>query len=166
MITVVASRRKQQGVALVVSLLFLLVVTLISVVAATNSSRSYKMATNMQDMAESFQAAEAGAYATLGLVDTVDDPYQRVNNLDPFAAIAAGEHPLRNLRDPNAVDVDVFVIALDRPCPRSQNAASGSSVGVFDCEYYRVDSAHSEEGRSRTQVQVGVVKTVIGSTGV
>ena len=82
------------------------------------------------------------------------------------AGIAAGAHPLRNLRDPNAVDVDVFVVALDRPCPRSQNAASGSSVGVYDCEYYRVESAHSEEGRSRTQVQVGVVKTVIGSSGV
>lgn len=157
---------QQRGVALVVSLLFLLVVTLISVVAATNSSRSYKMATNMQDMAASFQAAEAGAYATLGLVDTANDPYQRVNNMDPFAGIAAGTNPLRNLPDPNAVNVDVFVVALDRPCPRSQNAASGSSVGVFDCEYYRVESAHNQQERSRTQVQVGVVKTVIGSSGV
>lgn len=155
----------QEGVALVVSLLFLLVITLISVVAATNSSRSFKMATNMQDMAASFQAAEAGAYATLGLVDTASDPYQRVNNLDPFAGIAASGNPLRNLDDPNSVDVDVFVVALDRPCPRSRNAAGSSSFALFDCEYYRVESAHSEQGRARTQVQLGVVKTVIGSAG-
>jgi len=157
---------RQQGVALVVSLLFLLVVTIISVIAATNSSRSFKMATNMQDMATSFQAAEAGAYATLGLVDTVNDPYQRMNEPDPFAGIATLAHPLRNLPDPNSVNVDVFVVALDRPCPRSANAAGGSSVGVYDCEYYRVESAHAEEGRSRTQVQLGVVKTVIGGAGV
>lgn len=159
-------RARQQGVALVVSLLFLLVVTLISVVAATNSSRSYKMATNMQDMAASFQAAEAGAYATLGLVDTANDPYQRINNLDPFSGIADDVHPLRNLPDRNAVDVDVFVAALDRPCPRSATMAGGSSFGIYDCEYYRVESGHSVDGRSRTQVQLGVVKTVIGSAGV
>ena len=157
---------RQRGVALVVSLLFLLVVTLISVVAATNSSRSFKMATNMQDLAESFQAAEAGAYATLGLVDTANDPYQRVNNADPFAGIAAGAHPLRNLTDPNAVDVDVFAVALDRLCPRPADQTTGSSVGVYDCDYYRVESAHSNVGRARSRVQIGVVKTVISGSGV
>ena len=157
--------RRQRGVALVVSLLFLLVVTIISVVAATNSSRSAKMATNMQDMTESFQAAEAGAYATLGLVDTANDPYQRVDNLDPFAGIAAPDLPLANFPDPNAVNVDVFVQALDRPCPRANSARSGSSVGVFDCEYYRVESEHTRLSRSRTQVHLGVVKTIIGAAG-
>lgn len=156
---------KQRGVALVVSILFLLVVTLISVVAATNSSRSSKMAANMQDLTQSFQAAEAGAYAALGLVDTANDPYQRVNNLTPFAGIAADSAPLRNLPDATDVVVEVYVQALDRPCPRSASAASGNSVGVFDCEYYRVESAHNDFERSRTQVMLGVVKTVIGSSG-
>ncbi|KGE03731.1 hypothetical protein HRUBRA_01668 [Pseudohaliea rubra DSM 19751] len=160
-----ATVNEQRGVALVVSLLFLLVVTLISVVAATNSSRSFKMAANMQDRATSFQAAEAGAYAALGLVDTAHDPYRRVNELDPFVGIATNVHPLRNLPDPNAVNVDVFVVALDRPCPRSVAMQGGSSFGVYDCEYYRVESAHRSEGRSRTQVQLGVVKTIIGSAG-
>lgn len=159
------SKIRQRGVALVFSLLFLLVVTLISVVAATNSSRSFKMATNMQDRALSFQAAEAGAYATLGLVDTVNDPFQRVNDLAPFAGIDAAAHPLRNLAAPASVDVDVFMVALDRPCPRSASMRGGSSIDVYDCEYYRVESAHQAAGRSRTEVQLGVVKTVIGSAG-
>jgi type IV pilus assembly protein PilX len=158
-------RERQRGVALIISLLFLFIVTLISVVAANNSSRSFKMVTNMQDMAISFQSAEAGAYAALGLVDSANDPYQRVDNATPFSGIAADAHPLRNLPNMNAVDVDVTVVALDRPCPRSQNAASGNSVDVFDCDYYQIDSAHNLQARSRTQVQLGVVKTIIGATG-
>lgn len=158
--------RRQRGVALVVSLLFLLVVTLITVVAATNGARSFKMATNMQDLAASFQAAEAGAYAAMGMAGLANDPYQRVDNAAPFAGMALdSDHPLRNLANPGAVDVDVSVTALDRPCPRSRNAAAGHSVGLYDCEYYRVESVHDDPQRSRTQIEVGVVKTVIGSSG-
>ena len=52
---------RQQGVALVVALLFLLVVTVISVIAASNSAIGLKMSANMQDAYSSFQSAEAGA---------------------------------------------------------------------------------------------------------
>ena len=45
----------QSGVALVIVLLFLLVVTVISVTAAMNSSLSIKMTTNLQDAYHSFQ---------------------------------------------------------------------------------------------------------------
>ena len=44
----------QSGVALVIVLLFLLVVTVISVTAAMNSSLSIKMTTNLQDAYHSF----------------------------------------------------------------------------------------------------------------
>jgi hypothetical protein len=164
--TVTRTDASQRGVALIVSLLFLLVVTLISVVAATNSSRSLKMATNMQDMTASFQAAEAGAYATLGLVDTANDPYQRSDNLSPFAGLNANEHPLRNLPDPNAVDVQVFAVALDRECPRPPGELEGTGVDVLDCDYYRVESRHGEAGRARTQIQVGVVKMIIDRSNI
>jgi hypothetical protein len=154
--------RHQGGVALVISLLFLLVVTLISITAATNSSRSFKMSTNMQDMTASFQSAEAGAYAAVGLVDTANDPFQRVDNNAPFAGLTGTADPLRNLPDPNAVAVEVFSYALDRPCPRAASAAGGSSVGLFNCDFYRVESEHNAANGARTQVQLGVVKTVIG----
>ncbi|HCD56765.1 MAG TPA: pilus assembly protein PilX, partial [Halieaceae bacterium] len=53
-------QHSERGVALAVSLLFLLVVTIVSITAATNSSVGLRMAGNLQDNYESFQAAEAG----------------------------------------------------------------------------------------------------------
>ena len=156
---------RQRGVALVVSLLFLFVVTLVSLIAANNSSRSTKMAANMQDLEQSFEAAEAGAQATLNLVGTAFDPFRREDVTAPLAGIPSASDPLRNLPHSSAVAVDVRVEGLDLPCPRSANAASGSSVGIFECEYYRIESAHDEVGRSRTEVRLGVVKTVIRSSG-
>ena len=44
----------QAGVALVVALLFLLIVTILSVTAARNSSFSLQMSSNMQDANSSF----------------------------------------------------------------------------------------------------------------
>jgi hypothetical protein len=157
-----AAGMAQRGMALVVSLLFLLVVTLVTVVAATNGARSFKMATNMQDLEMSFQAAEAGASAALGLAGSPGtDPFQRVDNAAPFATLALDDnHPLRNLADPSTVSVQVFVEALDRPCPRL-GSDRGNSVDLFNCDYYRVVSAHSAPGRSRTRVEIGVIEPIV-----
>ncbi len=57
---------REQGIALITSLLFLLVVTLISVTAANSSALGLRMSANMQDAYQSFSAAEAGIYAALG----------------------------------------------------------------------------------------------------
>ena len=48
-------------------LLFLLVVTIIAVTAANNSTLGLKMSASMQDSYRSFQSAEAGLDAVLGL---------------------------------------------------------------------------------------------------
>lgn len=159
--------RRQRGVALVVALLFLLVVTIISVIAASNSSLGLKMAANMQDAYSSFQSAEAGIVAALALAGTPQDPFDGDDEPDPFAFFAADPntlHPLRNLNDfasdPNSVDVDVFVTNTGATCPRS---AAPSSVGLFACDYYRLESEHAVEKKARTQVNLGVVKTIIGA---
>jgi len=161
---------RERGVALVVSLLFLLVVTIISITAASNSSLNLKMSANMQDSYQSFQAAEAGLYAALGLAGTASDPFLRQSVVtEPFQTVTP--HPLRNLtNDPNdpatiPVDVDVFLIASGRTCPRPPRESGGSSVGTFDCDYYRITSEHGAAGRARSQVELGVVKTVIGENG-
>jgi len=160
----------QQGVALVVSLLFLLVVTIISITAANNSSLGLKMSANMQDSYQSFQAAEAGIYAALGLAGGGSDPFTRQPVVtQPFQGVSP--HPLRNIgNDPNdpasiPVDVDVFLIAPARTCPRPPGERGGSSVGTFDCDFYRITSEHDIAGRARTQVELGVVKTVVGENG-
>ncbi|MCB1679555.1 MAG: hypothetical protein KDI16_12805 [Halioglobus sp.] len=157
--------KAQTGVALVVALLFLLVVTIISVIAASNSTLGLKMASNMQDAYASFQAAEAGAIATLGLAGTANNPFDvNGDTLTPFAAFDPNSnHPLRDVfGGAGAVDVDVFLTNTRLACPRS---AAGSSVGLLECDYYRVASEHAVAQRARTRVQLGVVKTTIGSSG-
>tara|TARA_R110002110_G_scaffold415765_1_gene655144 strand:- start:26070 stop:26561 length:492 start_codon:yes stop_codon:yes gene_type:complete len=154
-------QQSQRGVALVVALLFLLVVTVISVIAASNSTLGLKMSSNMQDSYASFQSAEAGVMATLGLVNTIRDPFDGNDDLNPFGAFDPNSHPLRSVYGgPAAMDVDVFLTNSRLTCPRS---ARSSSVGLLECDYYRVASEHTVAQKARTRVQLGVVKTTIGS---
>ena len=160
---------RQRGVALVVALLFLLVVTVISVIAASNSALGLKMSANLQDSYASFQSAEAGVIAALSLAGTSSDPFDGDdsenifnNSTDPkYWACDDASNPLRNLTDGGACDVetDVFLTTAATACPRS---AAGSSVGLFDCDFYRVAAEHEVPKKARTKVELGVVKTIIG----
>lgn len=156
----------QRGVALVTVLLFLVVVSVLAVTSAQNSALGMKMSGSMQDAYVSFEAAEAGAYAALGLAGSAEDPFNRQARVEqPFADLDV--HPLRNQADGEGdipVDVDVLLLSTQRACPRPPEGRGGSSVAVFDCDYYQVESEHDVAGRARTQVKLGVVKTVIGST--
>jgi hypothetical protein len=153
---------RQQGVALVVALLFLLVVTVISVIAASNSAIGLKMSGNLQDAYSSFQSAEAGVMAVMSLAGTANDPFNGLDTPDPFATFDPDtNHPLRGLNDgAQSVDARVFLTTPATTCPRN---AVGSSVGLFDCDYYRVAAEHDVPKKARTKVELGVVKTIIGS---
>jgi hypothetical protein len=158
----------QRGVALVVSLLFLLVVTLISVAAARNSALNLRMAGNMQDMAISFQSAEAGAMALMGIsrADPANDPFNVTlpdfRDNDTSIPTAIRGNYIGNLRNgQGSVGVTVRAVRRDRPCPRATRQMSGSSYAQQVCTYYRVRSEHVDEGRSRSRIQIGVVKTTI-----
>ncbi|MCR9106133.1 MAG: pilus assembly PilX N-terminal domain-containing protein [Gammaproteobacteria bacterium] len=152
------SARKQRGVALVVAMLFLLIVTILSVTAARNSSMSLRMSSNMQDQNNSLQSVEAALFATLALAGTADDPFDRNDDDDPFQGIA----PLSQLDDPNSVNsIEVTLLRVDGSCPRPRPGRGGSSAGFFACDYYRVDGSHEVPGRARTIASLGVVKTVL-----
>tara|TARA_R110002072_G_scaffold48209_4_gene131774 strand:- start:148 stop:603 length:456 start_codon:yes stop_codon:yes gene_type:complete len=147
--------------ALVVSLLFLLILTVISVVAATNSRSALKMSMNAQDGLQSFQAAEAGVYAALATSGTANDLFMGTTTEDVFASYSDEENPLALLdTGADSVTTDVFLTVNATACPRRAN---GSSVGLFDCDYYRIESEHEVERRARTKINVGVVKTIIGN---
>lgn len=158
------NQSRQRGVALVTALLFLLVVTVIAVTAANNSALGLKMSASMQDAYRSFQSAESGIYAALGLAGSAQDPFLRQPIVsDPFSGMST--HPFRNqATDPNdvPVDVDVVMISVQRTCPRPPTERGGSSAGVFACDFYRITSEHDRPGRARSRVELGVVKTVIG----
>ena len=149
------SPTRQSGVALVTGLLFLLVVTIIAVTAANNSALGLKMSASMQDSYRSFQSAEAGIAAVLGLAGTDLDPFKKqIDTADPFEGLTDFEggmnHPFRNqAADPNTVPIDVDV-HFTSPGP-----LVGYSREKFEIRYYRIKSEHVEPGRARTQIQVG-----------
>jgi len=159
-----SNRKQHTGVALVVSLLFLLVVTVISLIAASNSSMSLKMSANLADASESFQSAEAGVIAVLAMAkDSVTDPFKGEDNDTPFASFDPNgdSHPLSNINDgAGSVNVKVIMTNAATACPRS---SAGTSVGVIDCDYYRVESEHEVAKKARTQITLGAVKEIIGS---
>jgi hypothetical protein len=150
---------QQQGMALVVSLLFLLVLTMIGVVAATNSRYALQMSLNTQDGLQSFQAAEAGVYAALATSGTAEDLFMGFSTEDIFDGLTEEDNPLGSLETGADVTTDVFLTASATACPRR---VDGSSVGLFDCDYYRIESEHNAQRRARTRINVGVVKTIIG----
>ena len=172
-----ALHRTQQGITLVVAILFLLILTILSVFAATNSSLELKMAGNMQDAYASFQSAEAGAIATLALSDTTADPFDGLptetplhpNDTDtvpgwnPFIGWAddADDHPLKGVSgSPAALDVTLNMTTSATACPR---AVEGFSADLLACDHYDIESLHSEVQKATTEVHLGAVKTYIGN---
>ena len=146
---------RQSGVVLVTGLLFLLVVTIIAVTAANNSTLGLKMSASMQDSYRSFQSAEAGIDAVLGLAGTDLDPFEKkIDTADPFQGLTDFEggmnHPFRNqAADPNTVPIDVDVHF-------TSSGLLEDFSSQFEIRYYRIKSEHVEPGRARTQIQVGV----------
>jgi type IV pilus assembly protein PilX len=155
---------KQQGVTLVISILFLLILTILSVLAATNSSLELKMAGNMQDSYSSFQSAEAGAIATLSLAGTTADPFDGSTEIqDPFDDFVStpSTHPLANVTGgSSSVTVNLTLTTSATACPRS---VAGFSADLLACDHYDIQSNHDQVQKARTEVHLGAVKTFIGS---
>lgn len=155
-------RNSERGVALVVSLIFLLVITIMSVVAATNSKQGLTMTSNLQDSYDSFQAAEAGVMAAIGTAGGGDDMFTGKDEMHIFSSFADDEGPLGHLNDGNGkVDVNIFMTNFDGSCPRSRRVAS--STDEFACDYYRVEATHEVKRKARTKVSQGVIKTTISA---
>lgn len=147
----------QRGLALPVALMLLTVLTLISVFAATTGGLELRMARNLQESMDSFQAAEAGVEAVLALVRTGPDPFADGDNDAPFADLAS--NPLENLNDgAGSVNVNIVLLLRDAPCPRS---TLGYSVDLVLCDHYRIESSHTSAD-ARSQVNEGIAKPVIG----
>lgn len=159
------SNGSERGVALVVSLIFLLVITIMSVVAATNSKQGLTMTSNLQDSYDSFQAAEAGvmaAIATAGTGSATDKFTGNEVEDNIFDDFADDEGPLGHLTDGSTmVTVDIFLTNYDGPCPRSRSVPN--SVNEFSCDYYRVEALHEVKRKATTRVAQGVIKTTISA---
>jgi len=167
-------KNRQEGMTLVMALLFLLILTMLSIFAASNSSLELKMAGNMQDSYSSFQSAEAGAIATMALSGTTIDPFVSLSANatdfidgnhsyleDPFInwVDSAEDHPLNGVSGtPAALEVSLRLTTKASICPR---AIAGYSTDLLNCDYYDIASKHSEAHKASTEVHLGVVKAFI-----
>lgn len=127
--------RRQQGVALLVSLVLLLLLTILAITAARTSSLQQRMASNAQEQNSAFQAAESGLS-------------RWINLFEAGSAIPAGTQ----------TNGDGSAYRLDNPPVDIQANCLFGSVGttgfVFDC-YHVTSTATSADGTARARHQIG-----------
>lgn len=126
--------RRQQGVALLVSLVLLLLLTILAITAARTSSLQQRMASNAQEQNSAFQAAESGLSRWITLFNS-------------GATIPNGE-----------TNGDGSSFQLNNPPVDIQANCLFGSVGtsgfIFDC-YHVTSTATSADGSARARHQIG-----------
>lgn len=151
---------RQRGVALAVALIFLMVLTVVGVYAASGSALGLRMAKNMQDSFSSFQAAEAIVAAVLTVSRIGTDPFDGVTKVNNDPLGSKKTDLLGELGGGVAsIDASVELILPRAVCPRMEK---GSSADLIACDHYRIDGEH-ETDAARTRVSQGIVKSIIGN---
>lgn len=156
--------RSQQGVALVVALVILVVLSVLGISAVRVTVNDLQIAGDTEDSQRSFQAAEAGLAAGFSLV--IDNPdtlvFQGGSNAIDFSAISP--NPLDHLGSDTPV---VTVAASGDPngsCSRSTIASSADMIG---CAAFELSSTHAPadpsviKGGAMTVLRKGVTQQVI-----
>jgi len=143
-------RRAQKGMALIVGLVFLLVLTIIGVTSLRTTTLEERMASNLQQKTIAFQDAESR------IARLINDLNARTLNLsanDDCASIDAETNP----DSLNAGAVDSF-----HTCPeyigtslagRLTNSAEGSQTSLL---HFRLESTSTTVGKAVATVQQGV----------
>lgn len=92
-ISIQAPRKRQQGVALIMALAFLMILTIIGVTALSTTSLQEKMAGNVQDKHAAFQAAESALREAESVVEawTSKPTFSNANGL--YTPQPAGTKP-------------------------------------------------------------------------
>ncbi len=93
---------RQQGIALIMALVFLMLLTIIGVTAMTTTSLQEKMAGNVQNKNSAFQAAESALRVGENLIDTwtpLTTPNFNANTAGYYLPAAATSAPVWNTVD-------------------------------------------------------------------
>lgn len=145
---------RQQGIALITSLVFLLIVTAVSVVAAQRGGSNLRMVSNMQESAAAFQRAEEGIYQAVAGHET-NDIFQ-----------AADVGTTSTIVDTTDIQVTVRVDAIEGACARVPN---GFSQALIQCDSFHIRStkqaSETGQGRARAEVNAGIMQMVLNNSG-
>jgi type IV pilus assembly protein PilX len=133
--------RRQQGAALIIGLVLLLVLTLLAVSSMSSASLEFIMAGNEQYRSNAFQAAEVGIEQTLmqGSFNPADPPvtnYGGKNGVDPWASavtlpLGAAAQPALWGNSWNSFSTYHFEVASTGNSVRGANAVNTQGVALF-----------------------------------
>ncbi|PCJ21672.1 MAG: hypothetical protein COB04_02905 [Gammaproteobacteria bacterium] len=157
------SSAKQQGIVLVTGLVFLLVLTLLGVMGASNSALNLQIAGSLQDKNNTFHVGEAALQAILWLenntdIDDQSKPLKRIAaDSDPYRGLAGNSDPLSHVAD--NTDVQTIVSFMEtRDCQRTEKVTDD-----LKCDYYTATSDTVMVSGARSVQNMGIQKEVIGS---
>jgi type IV pilus assembly protein PilX len=141
--------RGQQGAALVMALVILLILTILGVTAMSTSSLEQKMAGNIQDLTRAFQAAESG-------VDRARNSNMKGFDLSAGSTTACDPtSPCKfdNGKSGQASVTPVLVQITQKP----QRSSTSSGYGTVGTAHVDIIS-HGTLGNASTTVHQGVVQ--------
>lgn len=148
---------KQRGSALFIALIVITLLLLLGASTLSGSMVELRLSGVTKRNMDGFQKSEAGVNAIMSLVRTPDEPFNGIDNTDPFNNIVASNQPLREIKG-GTVTAQVNLIQELSACTRKNE---GSSNNIIGCEYYEIESTHSESNTGiDTTVILGVRKEV------
>ncbi|WP_139117371.1 pilus assembly PilX family protein [Endozoicomonas atrinae] len=161
-------KSKQSGMILMVSLLFLMMLTTIAVTLVNQSSRSPRMIANAEIKLITFNQAQA----TLNQIAVMDmsefdrgvcgaehAPY---NPIDPDSSLTQAQQTAHTCGANNAApSPSIHYQASSQTVPRSEDA---SGVGKYSVEFYQIQTDSAQSGIT-TSLAMNTYKVMLGEQG-
>ena len=140
---------KQQGAALIVALLMLLILAIIGISGMNDSIFDLRMAGNIHNYYDSLQQTDSGIAAAM----SQNGNFTGNDQSDIFAS--GGSNSLKDYINPTVNVTFLYEDQVNTP------SASGSSTHLFKEERYIIDSDHSDSATgANTHVFQGITRII------
>lgn len=122
--------RNQSGMALVIALIMIIVLTLIGLASTFTSTFEIKLSGNKRGKTNAFYAADSGVQVVMANIENFDLPGKYENNK---------YNPFKDSNNPNPTKANVMITYIDN----QQGAPRGmgfSATGNYEFNYYLIES--------------------------
>jgi hypothetical protein len=144
----------QSGVALVIALIMIVVLTLIGLASTFTSTFEIKLSGNKRGSTDAFYAADSGVQVVMANIENFDLPGKYIDNK---------YNPFTDANNPNPTNAKVVI----EYCPNQKGAPRGFGISAtqVDFEHYLIESTGEDQIelnpiRSTCTIQQKVVRLV------
>ncbi|NWG02561.1 MAG: pilus assembly PilX N-terminal domain-containing protein [Syntrophaceae bacterium] len=146
--------KNESGVALVIALIMMIVMTVIVLAASFTSIFEIKLAGNKRGSTDAFYAADSGVQVALARIENFNLPGQYVDNK---------YNPFTNPQNPNPTNAEV-TITFD-PIQQGAPRGTGISATSFEFNHYMIESKGKDQTelspiKSQCTVQEKIVRLI------